>query len=625
VCGILGYIGGFSDEGETFRRALSSISHRGPDDSGVYRDRDVWLGHRRLSIIDLTQGGHQPMIDRESGAVIIFNGEIYNYIELRDQLIAKGHAIHTRTDTEVLLKSFLQWGSECLNKLNGMWAFAVWLPNKNEIFFARDRFGVKPFYFRKDANNFSFSSEPKALLSLFKESRNVNASSLYQFLALGSLYTENESFYKDISILPPAHCGEYDLETKNISIWRYWNYPTEQIDPKNNIDSIAEFETIFDSSVKLRLRSDVNVGFTLSGGLDSTAILASSMRHSPTKYSCFTSVYDGEHRGETKWASIAAEKYNIKPIEVSAPKKDWIDTLRKIAWHMDAPGYSPAVYPVWFIMKEARSRGIPVLLEGQGADEELGGYPQYGVLDLLEKFRQLRSSPGYKNTNDVRETFVSLIRTFTLRWTLLWLIRESFPSSIYFYRKKYGLESIIKPEFSNDVLAKNQLSGWAKPHLKAKSINARLLHDHSRDILPGLLHYGDAISMAHGIESRLPFMDFRLVEWIFSQAASVKISKGETKWVLRQYLKRVGQDKIANRTDKLGYPTPVDLWLAENNGALPKDILLDGSSAIREFCDIRQIEKLICKHVKGATGYANNVYRLVSTELWLQECIRSTG
>ena len=603
-----------------FHHALDLLAHRGPDDRGVYTENDILLGHRRLSIIDLTAAGHQPMVDRESGAVIVYNGEIYNYIELREELRAKGRICHTESDTEVLLKAFLEWGSPCLNKLNGMWSFAIWLPRSRKLFFARDRFGVKPFYYLNN-HNFAFASEPKSLLSLFSGCRAVNPKTLYEFLALGQLYTSHTSFYRGIDLLPPAHCGEYDESLESLRIWRYWDYPSESTDLRSGDQSAEEFRALFDDAVRLRLRSDVPVGISLSGGLDSTAVLAASMKGRTSQRVCFTSVYSETERGEAEWAYKALKPYGVSPIEVPAPKSHWTETLKKISWHMDGPGYSPAVYPVWFLMKEARALRVPVLLEGQGADEALGGYPQYSVLDIIEKFKKSLLCIDAGALLATIRAWQGLTRTFTHQWAWLWLLRESFPQLINLNRRRIGASSVIRPEFATEALDRGAERTSLHPPGHMDRVTTRLWEDHSCNILPGLLHYGDAISMAHSVESRLPFMDYRLVEYLFSRLADIKIHTGQTKWVLREYLRNAGQGEIGNRPDKQGYPTPADRWLEENRGAVPRDCLLSPNARIHEYCDPGMIERLIDLHIAGSKLSGNHIYRLLSTEFWLQECL----
>ena len=625
MCGILGVAGAGVHEyqsNDKFDAALDILAHRGPDDRGVYSESGVQLGHRRLSIIDLTAAGHQPMLDAESGAVIVFNGEIYNYRELRSELEKLGHHFVTETDTEVLLKSYLEWGAECQNRFNGMWAFAIWLPKAKKLFLSRDRFGVKPLYFIAEKDRFAFASEPKALLSLFPNYRKVDPKALYLFLTEGKLYTEGYSFYAGISLLLPAHCAEYQLDSSVLRQWRYWDYPAEAVKIGNEIESeIEEFSSLLEDAIRLRLRSDVPVGVTLSGGLDSTAILTGSRSAAGGERVCLTSVYGANERGEAAWAALAAAPFGITPVEVEAPHDQLLDTLRQISWHMDGPGYSPAVYPLWFLMKQAKDKGIPVLLEGQGADEALGGYPQYAALELLQQIRSCITHPSSARASEVELTWAGMVRTFTQRWTLLWLLRESVPALIGWNRRRVGAGSTLKREFVEAFKPARSVvgSGDLQPRYDATSL--RLWQDHSRDILPGLLHYGDTIAMAHGVESRLPFMDYRLVEWLFSRNAAIKIRSGETKWVLREYLRRHGQQKIGNRPDKLGYPTPVEKWLAAGRGAMPKEILLSPGAKIHAYCEPSRLKRLIEFHAAGKAGAGNHLYRLVSTELWLQTCI----
>ncbi|MBU1014573.1 MAG: asparagine synthase (glutamine-hydrolyzing), partial [Bacteroidetes bacterium] len=594
MCGIFGVTGinnGLSIEKCSF--ALDLMAHRGPDDRGEYTNNHVFFGHRRLAILDLSSSGHQPMVDKETGITIVFNGEIYNYLEIRNQLIAIGYHFNSKTDTEVLLKAFMEWGPKCLDHFNGMWAFAIWQPKKNKIFVARDRFGVKPFYYFNDNKQFAFASEPKALLEIFPECRKVNPKVLYEFLELGMLYASDSSFYSGIEILPPAHCGEYDVDKGSFITWRYWAYPECPENHEAKSILVQEFKELLNDSVQLRLRSDVPVGITLSGGLDSTAVLSASMRGKKSKRVCFTSVYGDSGRGESKWAEIASKPYGIRPIEVDAPFADWINTLQQISWHMDAPGYSPAVFPLWSLMQKARNMNIPVLLEGQGADECLGGYPQYGILSFIDKLKDLCIRPTLNKIQNATNEWNGLSTTFTSKMAFLWLIRECFPWLIKWNRKRVGAGSTLKPEFIKKALKLGAREFRFPISNNMDTVTRRLLKDFSVTILPGLLHYGDAISMAHSIESRLPFMDYRLVEWLFSQSSDVKISSGETKWILRQYLRNSGQETIGNRPDKLGYPTPLDEWLSIDNGRVPKKYLLSHDSLIQEFCNPEQISRLI--------------------------------
>ena len=620
MCGILGWVTTQSTEGRArFARALDTLRHRGPDDGDIYAADGVLLGHRRLSIIDLSSAGRQPMEDPALGNVITFNGEIYNYLELRAELEALGHVFRTATDTEVLLHAFRAWGAQALNRLNGMWAFAIWQPATRTLFMARDRFGVKPFHYALTREGLAFASEPKALLELSPELRRADDATVFRFLSAGELHAGEDTFYEAVKALPAGCYAEFGPDAGAPKIRRYWDYPAPASVVQDPEDAAREFACLLDDAVRLRTRSDVKVGLTLSGGLDSTAILASAQRLSPQGLQCFTSVYGGNERGEARWAAAAARPYGSVPLEVEAPKQSWLDTLLDIAWHMDSPGYSPAVYPLWHLMKTARQQGVYVLLEGQGADEALGGYPQYAALSVLQHLRDMR---GFADLGALVRTVRTSAQTFSAPVLFKWLLRELFPVLITANRGLAGAASALDPAFRASMQGRAAAAHPAGSRAAGHDLlTARLLQDHSRNILPALLQYGDAVSMAHGVESRLPFMDYRLVEWLFARNETFKIADGRTKWLLRRYLLQAGQPEISARKDKQGYPTPVERWMAEDNGRFVRDLLLAPDACIRKYCDRAALARLIDRHASGRKGSGNHVYRLVSTELWMRRCL----
>lgn len=615
MCGILGWFGQHNSGDEVrFSTALDLLSHRGPDDRGIHSSEGIMLGHRRLSIQDLSPSGHQPMVDPVSGAVLIFNGEIYNHIELRVELEVLGHQFTGHSDSEVLLHALIQWGEKVFSRLNGMWAFAFWQPDIKRLMLSRDRFGVKPLYFRHGTNGFAFASEPKALLSLFPEHRSVNEKTLLDFLGNNLLHAKGESFYEGIHVLPPAHFAMYDEDTGKLEQTRFWSYPTD-IDSNLTMDeAVEQFDTLFTDAVRLRLRSDVPLGLTLSGGLDSTGILAATGTLSSTSPLCFTSTYDDSDIGELPWAQLATDAANAQLIPVSAPQENWLDVLRKVSWHMDGPGYSPAVYPLWHLMKNARGRNISVLLEGQGADEALAGYNQYAILDLLD---YITGRSGQRRTlTRIAKRLRSLIRTFPVHWSVAWLVRELSPTLLRWHRRRVGFQSLMH---KNVQLPPTQLED-----IKLEGndrVRQRLLQDHKFNILPGLLHYGDAISMAHGVEARNPFLDYRLVEWMFRLPSHIRFNQFETKSVLREYLRNHSQVAIGNRPDKQGYPTPVGKWLASEEGREIENLLIGGESLLHKWCDPDKIKRLIEMNRQGVLAAEHHLYKLVSTQLWLNACI----
>lgn len=613
MCGILGWLGSHGPQDATrFEVALNRLAHRGPDDSGVWSGQDILLGHRRLSIVDLSAAGHQPMVDPASGAVLNFNGEIYNYLELAEELKARGHRLVTQSDSEVLLHALIEWGEDALPRLNGMWAFAFWSPHRRQLLLARDRFGVKPLYYRNGKGGFAFASEPKALLSLFPEHREVDENTLLDFLGNNLLYARDRSFYKGIALLPPAHVGVYEPASGAFKTRKYWSYP-EGVDRQLQENAALEqFTALFEDAVRLRLRSDVPVGVTLSGGLDSTGVLAAASGAAARPMTCFTSVYSDSEQGERHWAELACRAVDAPLIPVAAPQDQWLETLRTISWHMDAPGYSPAVYPLWHLMKRARAERVPVLLEGQGADEALAGYPQYAVLDLLGYLRNGNGGP--RRLAGVLSRLSGLRRTFGLAGAATWIAREVSPAMLRWHRRRVGFQALMRPDV--EVPERPALPGSG-----ADPARDRLVEDHALNILPGLLHYGDAMSMAHGIESRNPFLDYRLVEWMFRLPPRLRFNHGETKWVLRDYLRGHGQQAIGNRPDKKGYPTPVGAWLAGAQGREVEALLTATDSPLLRWCDARKIETLIRQNRQGVLSAEHHLYKLLSTRLWLQECV----
>jgi asparagine synthase (glutamine-hydrolysing) len=603
---------------QAFEHALNSLRHRGPDDEGVYVDGPLRLGHRRLAIIDLTKSGHQPMVSASGRYAIVFNGEIYNYVEIRSKLIKeRGISFRSTSDTEVLLAALETWGTEAINQLNGDWAFALWDRVARTLLLCRDRFGVKPLYYFFDGHQFAFASEPKALLRLFPDLRRVNDQTLVRFLGCGELFCSDDSFYSGIKLLAPAHFSVLDTGSGKLTVTKYWNYPRRQ--DFNEEDIVDEFRALFDDAVRLRLRSDVTVGLTLSGGIDSTAILSSAVRSKWSKGASFVSVNEELGIDESTWAEKAIGNLPIPLRKISASKMSWLATLSKVAWHMDCPGYSPAVYPLWEIARAARSSGIPVLLEGQGADEEAGGYPQYLALMIVSSLKKLRL--GRRPIQELALNISGAVRTFSMEWAALWILRELFPRFIAPRRQRYGAAGTLRNEWRVISQSPSSISVESFDRLGYGNLTRRLVDDHAFAILPGLLQYGDAITMAHGVESRLPFMDHRLVEWLFSRDDRIKIRSGQTKWILREYLRTVGQSEIGNRHDKKGFPTPVDQWLASDNGAVARELLLASDSMISKWCDHTKISELIGHHVSGVSGTGNHLYRLLSTEIWLRECI----
>lgn len=597
MCGILGVLSPTELDRATFHSALTEISHRGPDGEGRFENENILLGHRRLAILDLTDSGHQPMIDRASGVTIVFNGEIYNYIEIRDELLSAGIKFKSRSDTEVLLQAYLRWGAEMLPRLNGMWAFAIWDPRDRSLFLSRDRFGKKPLYYANVDGRLLFASEPKALFRLHPALATPSAAGIADFFAASEMHASAGTFYYQVSSLPAASYAIVHAGNNEVCPRTFWTYPEGQAaDPLQPFD----FEKLFNSAVALRLRSDVPVGLTLSGGLDSSAILAACSEISARPLQCFTSVYGSEQRGEEAWARKAADIAGAPLVSVDSGLEDWHETLECAVRSLDSPSYSPAIIPLWAIMKTAKAQGITVLLEGQGADELLGGYPRYFPAMLSQMAR--RNGGSRWLVTDISH----LSRTFGWKWMALWSLRQSLPGPYKAWSRRKSGSGLLRDEF---------MTGRESP---AEDVDLfdMLRADHSRKILPALLHYGDAISMAHGVESRLPFTDYRLVEQVFLARPALMVN-GRTKAHIRDYLDNRGFGVIANRMDKTGYPTPVRDWLGGRGGEFLEDTLAEANNPVWDYLQPSRVRALMDASSAGSETAVFQLFKVATAAIWL--------
>jgi len=607
MCGILGVLGNTARVSEAvFKDALDTLAHRGPDASATWFSEAAMLGHRRLAILDLSDAGVQPMRDEASGLIIVFNGEIYNYLELRSALVSRGHAFKTETDTEVLLKGYAEWGPGVQERCNGMWAFVIWDPKTGRAFFSRDRFGVKPFYFVDRGDHVLFASEPKALHRLDASLTEPDPGTLVELVVNSRIHIGSRTAYRSIKALPAAHSARYDTSSGSLTQSRYWDYPKTEPGTEQTVE-YEEFAEIFSDAVRIRLRSDVEVGLTLSGGLDSSAVLAASTALQPRPLKCFTSVYPGEKGGELNWAQAAADCAGATLTPVGSDLQTWWDILQDVVHHMDAPGFSPAVLPLWSIMAEARASNVPVLLEGQGADEFLAGYHWHSAVNALAHLRNGQLS-------DFAGALWHIKKIHGLKWGAAWMARTAF-SDVYTKWIRDRRFNLFQSHAVDDWRAGTFEDGVTNRDVSHDPLRQRLIRDHAVDLLPSLLHYGDAISMAHGIESRLPFMDYRLVEWVFRNPVEL-IKDGRTKEPVRAYLRAENFDVIANRPDKVGYNTPMNTWYVRYCDHLIRDLIANKAEPIWEYMAREQVARLA-----DQLGHRNSqqFYKILTANFWLRE------
>jgi asparagine synthase (glutamine-hydrolysing) len=599
MCGILGIYTpeGISRYREELQAANDLVRYRGPDGTGfalfntrdpdknkgfvssISRDgadmdhADLALAHRRLAIIDLSPAGLQPMATEDRTVWITYNGEIYNYIELRKELESYGHAFATHTDTEVILHAYKQWGQDCVHRFNGMWAFAIVdLPNR-KIFCSRDRFGIKPFHYYHDGKHFVFASEIKQLLLFPFVPKRPNERMIYDYLAFQAVEHSKDTFYSDICNLPAGNNLIFDLEKNMPEVYRYYE-PLYTVNEKITLDeAVLEFHRLLKDSIHLRLRSDVKVGSCLSGGLDSSSIVCiiNEMLRDQDKseiQNTFSSHFDEKEANELEYMNEVIMATNVKAHFIHPSAQDLLEDLESLIWHQEEPFGSTSIYAQWCVFKLVNLHGVKVMLDGQGADELLGGYVPFSTSMYLQELL-------------LRRKLISFMReasrfNIPMRDPLLTVARQQISNTL---RKSPHIHGIIQSIRSMKAESGTR-QDWLRSSLvkkfddesayianrdklmfeKHEYLNNYLYRLTFWNNLQGLLKYEDRNSMAFSVEGRVPFLDYRLVDFLFSLPSSFKMQSGFSKYVLRDGLKGILPEKIRLRTTKLGFSTPESLW-----------------------------------------------------------------
>jgi asparagine synthase (glutamine-hydrolysing) len=586
MCGIVGIIS-FKKNDITINKlkAMSDIiSHRGPDGSGHWLNEysNVGLGHRRLSIIDLDNAANQPMhyLERYS---IVFNGEIYNYIEIKEQLLKKGYVFKTKSDTEVLLALYDNIKEKCVDELDGMFSFAIWDNLNKKLFCARDRFGEKPFYYHYNNDEFVFASEMKALFAIGIEKK-VNRKRTFEYLLFTTIenpYDRSETFYSEIKQLPPANYLTINFETKNVEINEYWDLSIKTSFEGTFTDATLIFNDLLNESIKFRLRSDVKTGSSLSGGLDSSAIvsLANNLLPFNAEQHVFSARFPGFIKDEGFFIDLVLNNCkNAKAIkhEVFPTEESMLNNLEKIMYHQEEPFGSASIAAQFEVMQLASENGVKVLLDGQGADELLAGYTPFYVTLLRQLFK--------KNKNEYRVSFEKIKNNSTAE-----IIKINYKDfgNIYTYNSSKFIGQLrrnwikndspyflnIHPELVNDYKkVKNPI--YTPPNLK-QHLKFMLLNRGLNE----LLRYADRNSMANSVEVRLPFLSHRLVEFVFTLPEDFFIKDGWTKCLLRSSLDGILPYQIQWRKDKIGYEPPQAKWM---NNKYIIDIIKSSQSKLIE-------------------------------------------
>ena len=606
MCGIAGLINSHlsvDDKKDLNYKMLKSIVHRGPENTSVWCEGVVSLGQNRLKIIDLSDDANQPF--NYLDLVIIFNGEIYNYIEVRQELLEKGYQFRTQGDTEVIGAAFKEWGEACVTRFLGMWALAIWDKSSKKLFCSRDRFGIKPFYYILSNGNFYFASEYKALKQLPDFDASLNVAQIQRGITMGWAVYKEETYYTTINSLSPSSSLVFKDERYTIN--KYWDIDFAK--PKaitNWEEKKATFYSLFQESIQLHSRSDVQNGTCLSGGLDSSAISSMySTLYPNSSIKSFSIYYEGENTvDERPFINEVVGKYkNIDPYYFTPTEKDIEGSFHNVAYHADVPLLGSSYLSQYFLMKLAKSKGVTVVLDGQGSDEYLGGY-------LHSFYRLLAQDIGAFKIGAVAKTyFAHIAREHYGMGKAIDIAMKSAVSTIADESHLYNLELGRGSKY---------FTGRAPISFDKRSndrMDNFLYHLLFNTTLQTLLHFEDRNSMAFSLESRVPFLNHKLVEFAFSLQNEDKInSKAETKYILRESLKNILPTAVYERKDKKGFVTPGEvLWL---NG--PLRYLLDIDYNKLYFMNIGAVKQEIENYKKGDFSNAKFVWKIACLHYWLK-------
>ena len=627
MCGIAGIVG--SAERERIERMTQIMSHRGPNSQGVqiFEKDGVSLGHRRLSILDLSARGHQPMADREQRFWITFNGEIYNFSDVRRQLETKGHIFKSGTDTEVILYAYKEWGADCLKALNGMFAFAIWDSHTKTLFAARDRVGIKPFYYYFSNGLFLFASEIKALIESGLVPKEVD----YVALHTPALYQAAPlTGFKNVWKLPPGHSLTFHDGKLNLN--RYWNLnPSERKLPV--AQAREQLDDLIQSAVAMQMISDVPVGAFLSGGLDSSLIVSLMQRHSGQPVTTFTIRYsDADQKFErmpddSTYARKVANLFGCQHHEFTI-EPQITDLLPKMTWHLDEPLSDPATVNTYLISKAARENGIIVLLNGMGGDEVFGGYRSQLACLLANQYRACVPELGRRVISAAVERLPTATRTRGIRatrWAKRFLSLADSPGE-----DRYACSGMMDQETYRSMFAWSQIEPIAlSDHHHVQSIKKPLLRDGlaylTRMCLADTevylsdhnLNYSDKCTMAAGVEGRPPLTDHRIVEFMFSLDPSFRIRRTTQKSLLKKVAEKYLPREIVYRP-KAPFGAPLRAWIRGGLSDMVRDYLSPESLRRRGIYNSTFVNQAIEEDRNGKTDNAHLIWRLLCNELWLR-------
>lgn len=629
MCGIAGYIDKSNrcrPDRKLLKKMTDSMIHRGPDAEGQWTDEHVALGHRRLSIIDLDVKSNQPMFSHDEKYVIVFNGEIYNYIELKKELVQRGAIFQTKSDTEVIMEAYRVYGVECFNRFNGMWAFVLYDRENQKLIISRDRFGIKPLYIVNNDDVFVFASEIKAIIAAFPEENIPNETFIHRYFSYSvNEDTDEECFYKNVKVFSPAHYMIYDLQKHTEEYARYWIVNEQAFYDKwiRGKNVVSTFKKLFESAVELRLRADVEVGACLSGGLDSSAIVGCASKKFGRKMHTFSSVYTDKECNEEMYIRKVNEKWKTIPhyIRPDDYEDNFTMYVEDLMYHHDQPTGGASLYSQYMVMKGVQGN-VKVVLDGQGADELFAGYiPHYAyyVQDLINKNSFWAKCRAIKMLVIVKKEWPEDIGCFsTNKIVKLVGVKNSFLFQNDKQIKGMKVKRSVKL-FTDDFLDKVNDSYKNKEIKCSTVLNTKLCNDVIERSIPALLHNEDGNSMAFSIESRVPFLDYRIVEFGIALDGKYKIRNQWTKWIIRKACKDYLPKEIAKRKNKMGFPAPFERWLREGKSKEEiKEVIY--AFGDRNIVTKEAIDQYYRAHINREIDFSSILFRFYSMELWLRTC-----
>ncbi|MBX2995756.1 MAG: asparagine synthase (glutamine-hydrolyzing) [Bdellovibrionaceae bacterium] len=608
MCGISALISPTPFPARLIEQMTDIIKHRGPDGFGYFHENGIALGHRRLAILDCSESGHQPMHFRDK-AVLTYNGEIYNYIEIKTELEKEGYEFHGHSDTEVILAAYDFWQEHCLSRFNGMWSFVLWDRERRKVFAARDRFGVKPlYYWRTPQGLWAFGSETKQFTVLDGWQARLNKPIASEFVATGLHDHTDETFFEGVYQVPPGHSVSFEMSAlpqgPRLPVRRWYFLPQDQLELTSEEAAAQVFKTL-QSSVQLRLRSDVPVGSCLSGGIDSSTIVAlvAGGLSSGSRQKTFSALSEDKNIDESSHIQKIVSKFKTDHHTTTPDFAELWGLLDKLTWHQDEPFGSSSIFAQWKVFELARRENCIVMLDGQGADEQLGGYPEFTGALLADHLRM-----GRLNAYTREALALSCRSRISLLTVLARTLRAIFPG---FATK---LQSLSGRRVRPGLWLKSPIRDLHRE--KALSFGELARYQVQGGHLQMLLRYEDRDSMAHGIEARVPFVDYRFVELATRLPSSLRVNAGVTKSILRSAMRGFVPDAILDRRDKIGFATAESHWVRTHPSLFRAELrqAVDLSAGLLSEQVLRDFEAML----SGRIPYNSAFWRVISFGRWLQ-------